>query len=188
MSLMYFWCTSNVCSNLYLYHPKFFLHQIQVPVPKLFQVPIHQASSDGSVFIDSRSGSSLLGWIPIRIQGFDDRNLKKVNNWKKLNIFWSKIAIHLSLGIYKGRPSYRRSLQSSKENIQHFKIWNFITFFYFCGSFLPSWIRIRNPLTWLNPDPIRIRIWNTHEMSSLFFFFVRSFWPAWIPRPNWIRI
>jgi hypothetical protein len=38
----------------------------------------------------------------------------------------------------------------------------FLIFFYFCGSFLPSWIRIRitNPelLTWLNPDPIRIHI------------------------------
>ncbi len=31
------------------------------------------------------------------------------------------------------------------ENIQHFKTWNFLTFFYFCGSFLPSWIRIHWP-------------------------------------------
>jgi hypothetical protein len=28
---------------------------------------------------------------------------------------------------------------------------------YFCGSFLPSWIRIPDPLTRLNPDLIRIR-------------------------------
>ncbi len=41
---------------------------------------------------------------------------------------------------------------------------NFYIFSYFCGSFLPSWIRnwIWNsdpdPLTRLNPDPIRIRI------------------------------
>ncbi len=40
-------------------------------------------------------------------------------------------------------------------------------FFFFCGSFLLSWIRIRipnpdpDPLTWLNPDPVRIRIRNT---------------------------
>jgi hypothetical protein len=32
-----------------------------------------------------------------------------------------KIAIYLSLGLHKGGPSYRRSLQPSKENIQHFK-------------------------------------------------------------------
>jgi hypothetical protein len=41
-----------------------------------------------------------------------------------------------------------------------------MNFFYFCGSFLPSWIRIRipntdpdpDPLARLNTDPIRIRI------------------------------
>ena len=41
---------------------------------------------------------------------------------------------------------------------------NFNKFFYFCGSFLPSWIRIRipnlDPQTRLNPDPIRIQIHN----------------------------
>jgi hypothetical protein len=36
----------------------------------------------------------------------------------------------LSLDLHKGRPSYRRSLQPSEENIQHF-----CSFFYFCGSF-----------------------------------------------------
>ncbi len=73
-----------------------------------------------------------------------------------------KIAIFLSLGLNKGRPSYRRSLQPSKENIQHFKTWNCLIFFYFCESFLSSCIRIRipnpdpdmDPLSWLNPDPI----------------------------------
>ncbi len=41
-----------------------------------------------------------------------------------------------------------------------------MNFFYFCGSFLPSWIRIRipntdpDPLARLNTDPIRIRIRN----------------------------
>jgi hypothetical protein len=37
-----------------------------------------------------------------RIQGFDDQ---------KMGIFLSKIAIFLSLGLHKGRISYRRSLQ-----------------------------------------------------------------------------
>ncbi len=65
---------------------------------------------------------------------------------------WSKIA-----GLYKGGPSYRRILQPSKENIKHFETWNFLTFFFFCGSFLPSWIRtrIRNRIHW--PDWIRIQ-------------------------------
>jgi hypothetical protein len=43
-----------------------------------------------------------------------------------------------------------------------------MNFFYFCGSFLPSWIRIRiriqikdpDPMVRLNTDPIRIRIRN----------------------------
>jgi hypothetical protein len=29
--------------------------------------------------------------------------------------------MYLSLGLFKGLPSYRRSLQPSKENIQHIK-------------------------------------------------------------------
>ncbi len=46
------------------------------------------------------------------------------------SFFLSKIAIYLSLGLHKGSPSCRRSLQPSKENIQHFKtkIYNFFLF------------------------------------------------------------
>ncbi len=46
-------------------------------------------------------------------------------NWKKITaeifFFKSKTAIYLSLGIHKVCPSYRRSLQLTKEAIQHFK-------------------------------------------------------------------
>jgi hypothetical protein len=72
-------------------------------------------------------------------------------NWKKITaenflfIFLkSKTAIYLSLGLHKVCPSYRRSLQFSKEAIQHFKT---LTFTNYCllGSFLPSWIRIHRP-------------------------------------------
>ncbi len=52
------------------------------------------------------------------------------------------------------RPSYRRSLHSAKENIQHFKTCNFFTF---VGQFLQFWIRIQ-PIKWLR---IRIPIHNT---------------------------
>ncbi len=55
----------------------------------------------------------------------------------------SHIAMYLSLGLHKGRPSYRRSLPPSKKNIQHFKTWTFLIFYLFFGSFLPSWIRIQ---------------------------------------------
>ncbi len=56
---------------------------------------------------------------PIRTQGFDGQKLKKKIQLKFFFIFfWLKIAIYSSLGLHKGRPSYRKSLQSSKENIQ----------------------------------------------------------------------
>ncbi len=55
---------------------------------------------------------------PIRIQDFDDQQLKKKlqQNFYLYtgNFFLSKIAINLC-------PSYRRSLQPSKENILHVK-------------------------------------------------------------------
>jgi hypothetical protein len=93
---------------------------------------------------------------PIRIQGFNDQKLKKKNySWKKkLNFFSSKAAIYLSLVLHKVHPSYRRSLQLSNEAIQHFK------------TFLLLWVIFAlldpdpDPLTRLNPDPIRIRIRN----------------------------
>jgi hypothetical protein len=55
----------------------------------------------------------------VRIQGFDDKKLNNEN--LQLEIFFIKIAIYLSLGLLKGCPSYRRSLQPSRENIRHFK-------------------------------------------------------------------
>ncbi len=86
-------------------------------------------------------------------------------NWRKENsrncflfFFWLKIAVYLSLGLHKGRPSYRRSLQPSKENIQHCKRWNLLTVFYFPGQFLPSWIRIRiGNLRIADLDTVRIQ-------------------------------
>ncbi len=69
---------------------------------------------------------------PIRIQAFDDQKLKKNYSGIKNNFFLIENYDYLSLGFHKGRPSYRRSLQLSKENIQHFKTWkkfqNFLLF------------------------------------------------------------
>ncbi len=48
---------------------------------------------------------------------------------KESPFFESKTTIYLSLGLRKGFRKYRRSLQPSKENIQHFKTWNFLIFF-----------------------------------------------------------
>ncbi len=87
------------------------------------------------------------------------KNWKKFTAEKKKN-FWSKTAIYLSLGLNKGRPSYKRSLQLSKENLQHFKTWNFLIFSTFVGHFCPpgfgSGFRIRNRIRIHWPDWIRI--------------------------------
>jgi hypothetical protein len=46
---------------------------------------------------------------------------KNLKAEKGLMFFLSKLTNYLYLGLHKGRPSYSRSLQPSKENIQHFK-------------------------------------------------------------------
>jgi hypothetical protein len=63
--------------------------------------------------------------LPIRIKLRISRVLM-TKNWKKFkaekNLYLlTKIAIFLSLALYKRRPSYMKSLQPSKENIQQFK-------------------------------------------------------------------
>ncbi len=103
-----------------------------------FLISFSQGFGSVPVFIWYGSGTSILGWISIRIQFFWIKN-------NSLPFPRAPIRIH---------PSYRRSLQPSKANIQHFKTWNFLIFVYFCGSFLPSRIRIPNT----DPGPIRIRI------------------------------
>jgi hypothetical protein len=68
-----------------------------------------------------------------RIQGFDRQKLK-IFTWYSLKTFLFLDQIFLlSLGLYEGRPSYKRSLQPFKKNIQHLKTWNFFTSLYFCG-------------------------------------------------------
>ncbi len=78
------------------------------------------------------SGSSIVGWIPIRIRVRSGSRvlILKNKNWEKL--YCEKFL---------------------KENIQHFKTLNFLTFFLFL------WVifSLLDPLNWLNPSPIRIR-------------------------------
>ncbi len=58
------------------------------------------------------------------------------------------------------KPSALKREHPALQNMKFPKL-----FVYFCGPFLPSWTRIPNPdtdqRTWLNPDPIRMRIRNT---------------------------
>ncbi len=69
---------------------------------------------------------------------------EKKYSWKFFYIFfWSKIAIYLSLGVHNGLPSYRRSLSPPKRTSSTSKNEIYKPFFFVCGSFLPSWIRIQ---------------------------------------------
>jgi hypothetical protein len=82
----------------------------------------------------------------IRINGFDDQKLK-------LNFFVvEKLSIYLSLGFHEGLPSYMRSLHPSQVIREHPALQN-LKFLHYCGSFLPSWIRIRFQPTKMNVDP-----------------------------------
>ncbi len=80
-----------------------------------------------SVFI--WSGSRNLGWIQIRFQ----------SGSRVFFFFKNYGTIYLFLGLHKGRPSYRRSLQPSKENVQYLKH--------------EMSYPVTDPLTWLNQDP-----------------------------------
>jgi hypothetical protein len=87
---------------------------------------------------------------PIRIRIQSGSRALMTKNWKKIKPekkikknFGSKTPIYLSLCLLKERPSNRRSLQLSKKrpyDTSKHKI--FSIFFYFCESFLPSWVRI----------------------------------------------
>jgi hypothetical protein len=85
-------------------------------------------------------------------------------NWEKFaagifiyNFFFFKnFYFYLSLGLRKGRPSYSRSLHPQKRTSSTSKHENSLLFLFFCGSLLPSWIRIRIQqlkLLRINPDP-----------------------------------
>ncbi len=78
-------------------------------------------------------------WIRIRIrvkiQGLD-QNWKNLQ-MKKINIFWIKISIYVFVGLRKAYKLQEKPLALKKRTFRHFKI------FYFCGSFLSSWIRIK---------------------------------------------
>ncbi len=89
-------------------------------------------------------------WFRIRIQHFrlntnPDPGFwwpiieKKIYGQKFLSyFFWSKIAIYLSLGLHKGRPCYRRSIQSFKREHPTLQNMKFLDFFpIFVGNFFP---------------------------------------------------
>ncbi len=87
------------------------------------------------------------------------KNWRKKYTWKFFKIFFL-----IKNCLHKRRPSYRSSLHPSKENIQHFKKWNVVTFFRVILALLDPYLdKNTYPGTQLNPDPIRIWI---HKASN----------------------
>jgi hypothetical protein len=58
------------------------------------------------------------------------KNLQKFYDNFRFSLFL-KIALYFSQSLYKGSPSYRRSPQNLKENIQHLKRSTILTFYLF---------------------------------------------------------
>ncbi len=121
------------------------------------------------------------------------KNWKKIYSWKKLHFFGSKNTIYLPLGLHKGHPTYKRSLQLSKEL---FIIWNSLIFSTFVGNFCPPGSGFHpltrsnpDPLTRLNPDPIRIRFrkpaTDTQKDWERETIFWRERGRAWTAREHW---
>jgi hypothetical protein len=117
----------------------------------------------GFIFIwyESGSGSSILGWIPIRIQSGSrvlmTKNCKKFTAGKKINFLRIK-----NYNLPSPRPPKRTSKLQKKPSAlkkEHIGLQNmkFLIFFYFCGSSLPSWIRFRIRIRIHWPDWIRIQ-------------------------------
>ncbi len=129
----------------------------------------------GSGFIESgyESGSCISSESGSGSRVLMTKNWRK-ESWKIFYPFFISnynLLFHIPY-LHKGRPSSRRSLQLSKENIQHDKKLNLFTFSIFVGHFCPPGSesgRIANPDpdtdsgTPLNPD----KIWSGIHKTSL---------------------
>ncbi len=137
----------NVC---YLYCPQ--QGYLDLTIEEFHLLYTRQCCRSGCIQSGSGYGSrsSISSESGSRV--FYDQKWKRNILLNFLNLFWSKIAIYLSLVFHKERPSYRRSLQLSKGNIQDFKRWYLLTGQgHFCspvsdsGSGLRIRIRIHGP-------------------------------------------
>ncbi len=63
------------------------------------------------------------------IQGSKRHRIPDPQHWIRYCIFGFKFAIYSFQVLHEGRPRYRRCLQHSKENLQHFKPTHFFAFF-----------------------------------------------------------
>ncbi len=88
-------------------------------------------------------GSALIS-MRIRIQGFDEQNLQNFIQQLKFSIKNCKSQASTK-DVQAFSPPQKRITRTSKHEI--------LALFYFCGSFLPSWIRIQIQPTKINSNP-----------------------------------
>ncbi len=125
-------------------------------------------------------GSSILGWIQIRIRigsgskALMTKNWKKTTAVKKLN-FFDKTAIYISLGLHKVHPQKKPSaLKRGHPTLQNMNYFFFTFVGHFCPPGFGSGFRIRIRIHW--PDWIRIQsgsgsatliVWNKANISGV---------------------
>ncbi len=88
--------------------------------------------------------------IRIQIHVFDDQKLGKIYSWKKIYIFWPKKNCNLLIPRPPQRTFKLQEKTSSLER-EYLALQN-LNFLHFCGSILPSWIRIRICIPNADPD------------------------------------
>jgi hypothetical protein len=92
--------------------------------------------------------------IPDPDPGFYDQNYKRLLLKKKLNFFLDqKLQFTFPLAYIKDAQATGEAFSPQKRTSSTKKHENSGLFFYFCGSFLPSWIRIRIRNLSADPDP-----------------------------------
>ncbi len=126
-------------------------------------------SPDPSILLNSDPDQDCCG---IRIQYGSGSNqrfiMKTFKKYRTGTFFWSKTVINVLLNLSK--------------DVQARQTWNFFLFSFFGGQFWPAWTQTHNPdldpdpLTQLNPDPIRI--WTPETLTPVLvghYYFFKTF-------------
>ncbi len=111
--------------------------------------------------IESGYGSGYWSGSIISSESGSGSRVLMTKNWRKK---YSRNFVYIFFDIFMSKLQERRL--ALKNNIQHLKKSNLLTFFYVCGSFLPSWIPGSGLRIWIRsriqgPYWIRIRIHST---------------------------
>ncbi len=87
---------------------------------------------------------------PVPDPGFPWPKIEQIYSWI---FFGSRIAIYLSIGLPKGRPTKGKAFNPLKRTSRHFKTWKFFSIFvcHFCNPVIEN--ADPDPATQINADP-----------------------------------